>query len=222
MKKIRFRNFILLSLCAFLTFSIVIFAQQAQNQKIEDIDRTDQIEQIKKETIEMFYKKSSVSDPIDEGNRITAIRKAKIEFEDYNEKTKLQFKNKQDLVEIELYCSVAVPVSNAQMEYVVIGDKVFTGPVISGDRHTVFVRIKPSEFEAIKENSLIYLTLSAMAPEKVRTDLTDSFMGGELKQVTGAKFGRINKTIIIQSPVIDEDLATFRKRISQTKTKPNN
>lgn len=208
----KLRNIILGIFTVILTGILVIFTQNTKNQTLPDSKETDEIIRKQKESYEMFHKTSSTAVPVDAGNSITAIRRIVVVYEEADQKKKM------DLVEIELLTKWSIPISDANTEFVFIGEKVFMSPIISGGK--IFVRMKPEEFNEIKDNALVHLATMPPLLEKLQASLTTVYKDGEPKEVTGAKFGRINKRIIYQFPVIEEDLESLNKRISEVKQQP--
>lgn len=190
----------------------VAYAQQARNRVSSDSKKMTEIEKEQKTQGEMFWKTSSIESPVDEGNKIVAIRRINFPFEDLDKNTKLIFTNKKTLVEIELYCSVPVPVSNIGRDYAFIGGKVFEAPLIGANRRHIFIRMELKEFDELKDGASVYF--SSLPRKAVNEELIkESFKNGEPREITGAKFGRLDKKMIDQFSIVEEDNETMRVRV---------
>jgi hypothetical protein len=209
--KNKIRNMVLISLTLILVSFLIVFAQKAQNQNNTDSKVTDEIKRRMIESSKMFSKTSSTDVSIDEGNKIFAIRRIISIYEEADKKKKM------NLVEIELHTKWDIPVSDAYMDFVFVGDKVFI-PIVSG--RTILVRIKLEEFDEIKDNAIVHFVPMPSFLKQVREDASKVYKNGEPKEVQGAKFGRINKNMINQFPLIEEDLASFNKRLEEISKKP--
>lgn len=199
-----------------LVFSVGVFlsiTMRAQNQADFDKERMKQIEKSVKEQGEMFWKVSSTAVPADEGNKIVAVRRINLSFDDRDDKGST-FRNKKLMYEIELFSKVIIPVTNST-QYLIIGDIALPEPLITGDRHTIFAYLEAKDFDALKDGAIITYMIS---PVQINSEaLKESYKNGEPKEIAGAKFGRVDKKMAEQFPVIEEDAKTILSRVTQTK-----
>ena len=186
---------------------------QAQNQTDSNNERMKQIEKSVKEQEEMFFKVSSTTVPVDEGNKIVAVRRINLIFDDVDSKGNT-FKNKKLMYEVEVFSKTVIPVTNS-IQYLIIGDIALPEPLTSGDRHTVFGYLQAREFEELKDGALVSYMIS---PVQINAeDLKQFYKNGEPKEIAGAKFGRLEKGMADRFPIIEEDSKTQLLRITRTK-----
>jgi hypothetical protein len=185
----------------------------AQNQADADKERMKQLEKSVKEQEEMFWKVSPAAIPADEGNKIVAVRRVNLIYDDVDAKGNT-FKNRKLMYEVELFSKVIIPVTNST-QYLIIGDIALPEPFITGDRHTIFAHLQQKEFEQLKDGAIISLLIS---PVQINSEtLKQIYKDGEPKEITGAKFGRMDKSAAERFPVIEEDSKTQLSRLSGTK-----
>ena len=185
----------------------------AQTQTEDAKQRQKQIEKSIKEQERRFWKITATNPPADAGNRIVAIRRINLIFDDVDSKGST-FKNKNLLYEVELFSSVKIPVTNST-QYLIIGDVVFTEPLVTGSRQTIYAYFPKNEFQALKDGALVHYMVS---PARINSEnIRESYKNGEPKQVSGAKFGRIRKRAAVRTPIIEEDGKTQLLRVTKTK-----
>lgn len=186
---------------------------KSQTQNVPDEKRPKVIHTELTRRLDWFRKVSSTAKPVDEGNRIVAIRRIKLNFEDLDEK-RSWFINQKDLIQIEVFSKVQIPVTNAS-QYLIIGDRWFEEPSRSSDNRTGSALLTPEEFAEIKDGSIISYVI---APGSFTNDawLKESYKNGEPKQIPGAKFGRLDKSMIERFPVIEENRRAQILRIANT------
>lgn len=203
-----FAHEILLLCCVFLPVDL-----PAQNQIESGNQRRKQIENNSRERRRMFWKTSSTNPPADEGNRIVAIRRINLIFDDVDSKGST-FKNKKLLYEVELFSSVKIPATNST-QYLIIGDIVFREPLVTGDRQSIYAYLTKKEFKALKDGALVHYMIS---PAPINSEnIKKAYKNGEPKQIPGAKFGRIQKRAAARTPIIEENGKTQLLRITKTK-----
>lgn len=132
--------------------------QSTYTQTVVDEKRQIELTNQLKEQRQMFGKVSSTEKPADDGNRIVAIRRIKLHFQDVD-KNGFEFDNQKDLIEIEVFSILNIPIGNAA-DYLVIGDMAFESLGMSGDCHSVFVHLTPEEFGKVKDGSIISFVIS--------------------------------------------------------------
>lgn len=204
-----------LAICVSCLIAVWFFlmTQKTHTQTIVDEKRQNEMANKAKDQRQMFWKVSSTKNPSDDGNRIIAVRRIKLQFEDTDPKGK-SFTNHKDLVEIEVFSKTEIPVTNAA-QYLIIGDKAFPEPARSADLHSVFVHLSPEEFNEIKEGAIVsYMISSALVDKEA---LRNAYKNGEPGELSGAKFGRLYKTMIEQSSAIEEDVKAQKLRISKAR-----
>ena len=194
---------------------LFLMTQKTHTQTVVDEKRQNEIANKAKEQRQMFWKVSSVRNPSYDGNRIVAVRRIKLRFEGIDAKG-FSFDGRKDLVEIEVFSKTEIPVTNAAQD-LVIGDKVIPEPARSGDLHSVFAHMSPEEFNEIKDGSVVSYIISSGGLDEVA--LKSAYKNGEPGEISGAKFGRLNKSLIEQFPQIEEDAKAQSSRITHTKNK---
>ena len=185
--------FIFTMLCVMSSVSAQTNTPQESKQSTQDQEQKAR-EIISRQGV--FMSSSSTEKEADEGFRIVAVRRIYIMV---NDGVTDQPKRK-DMVEIELYAEV-LPMATALGDHIQIGTKVFPPyfPCINNDQ-CVKVVMAPEQFEELKDNSIITMYKGMpMSPEMLK----ELYKDGEPKEVFGAKFGRLDKTMIDQFPTVE-------------------
>lgn len=193
--------------------TFIAVAQQSQSQTATDEKRMEDIEKMQKEQVQMFWKVSTSDNPTDIGNRIVAVRRVVRIVDDYNNQQGM-FKNKIQMVEIELYSKVLIPVTN-ESQFAQIGEKILT-PHRSADAHSLFILLEKKDFDELEDGEIISYTIgnpNNLVPRKTS-------VAGEPFNIIGAKFGKLDKKMIDRFPAIEEDAKETIKRQSGTKNLP--
>lgn len=206
--KIQFKAIRSLLLIAIVILATAASSANAQSQTKTQSQRYERIMREEREIAAAFSKTSSTAIPVDEGNRIVAVRRITLIFDRQGET------EKQNLVEVELYSEYRLPVSNANLDYVFFGEKVFI-LFVAGDRQRIFVWMKPAEFEEIKDNALVTVMPLPISLESLRNMIVETYKNGEPKEVSGAKFGRLTKAMIDKFPPLEENSESSLKRIQK-------
>ncbi len=187
----------------------------APTQTKSDEQRKKQLEEESKEQAQMFWKRSSTKVSSDEGNKIVAVRRINLTFDDYDTKGN-KFKKKKLVCEFELFSRVRIPVTNAG-QYLIIGDLVVSQVHISGDNHTILGYLEQKQFESLKDGAIISYTIVPASLDVVSEIVKESYKNGEPEQIDGAKFGRIDKKAIEKLPVVEETSEDLSLRTNQPK-----
>lgn len=141
--------------------------------------------------------------------RVAEIRRVTETQERYR-KERGAFTEKKELVEIELVSDYFIPVTNFG-NHVQIGDNAFV-LFIGG-----IIIMKKEEFDELKDGALIVLSIG---PAPTQEMMKEFYKNGEPEKIHGAKFGRLDKSMIDKSPAITEDYRDKWKRLSKIKDKP--
>jgi len=192
--------------------ALLLMAQIVHTQVPGDVKHQREMANQTKAQRQLFWKVSSAMDPIDDGNKIIAVRRIVLHFQDVDQKG--SFANKKDLVEIEVFSKILIPVTDAA-QYLIIGDRAFPEPPRSSDFHTVFAHLSPKDFSELRDGSIVSYVISAGVLDQ--TGLINTYKNGEPNDIAGAKFGRLNKSMIDGLPTIEEDSKSQVLRISGMK-----
>jgi hypothetical protein len=178
------------TILATFLFSLVYFSQTAEQKPT--------LNQLYGE----FTQLSSSEISADEGNKIVAVRRINMVIEDTNSDGYL-IKRKIPMVEIELYIAVSPPISNL-MNIVRIGDKEVlpTNMACGTNSKCVSVELYQKEYEQLPDNALIIYRIGLPIPSKT---LKEMYKTGEPKEVVGAKFGRLDKSMIDKFPTVERN-----------------
>jgi len=190
--------------------ALLLMAQIVHTQVPVDVKHQREMANQTKAQRQLFWKVSSAKDPIDDGNKIIAVRRIVLHFQDVDQKGR-SFANKKDLVEIEVFSKILIPVTDAA-QYLIIGDRAFPEPPRSSDFHTVFAHLSPKDFSELRDGSIVSYVISAGVLDQ--TGLINTYKNGEPNDIAGAKFGRLNKSMIDGLPTIEEDSKSQVLRIS--------
>jgi hypothetical protein len=191
----------LLSFLIVVVGTILIFAQQKEvSSKKQDQANKKPMESL--ENTGIFYRTSTTEVDTDEGNNIVAVRKLNVIVDATDSEGNL-IKRKIPMVEIELSISVSPPISNL-MSIVRIGDKEVlpANRACATNSKCVSVELYQKEFEQLPDNALITYRIGFPIPSKT---LKEVYKTGEPKEVVGAKFGRLDKSMIDKFPSVERN-----------------
>jgi len=202
-------------ICFVCACAVLLMVQMVHTQAPVDEKRQSAVANQTKAQRQLFWKVSSAKDPIDDGNKIIAVRRIVLHFQDVDQKGR-SFANKEDLVEIEVFSKILIPVTDAA-QYLIIGDRAFPEPPRSSDFHTVFAHLSPKDFSELRDGSIVSYVISAGVLDQ--TGLINTYKNGEPNDIAGAKFGRLDKSMIDGFPTIEEDRQSHLLRMSGRKIK---
>lgn len=201
------------------SIGVIIVMAQKENGSSKKSDSTSNIkaEDMLWTNEALFSQVSKVKESKNESNRIVAVRRI-FQVNDEFDKKRGYFKNKIQMVEIELYSKHAPQPTNALNVIVQLGDFMDYVRGTSGDGHTLFIVLKHEDFAGLIDGSIVtcFLSPGIISREKLR----EQYKNGEPAEVIGEKYGRLDKKMLDRFPVIEEDFITGNERRGKTKNLP--
>jgi hypothetical protein len=200
----RIKNIGLLSFFIIVIGTLLVFAQQKNmsTNKKEKLDSKTAVSNDVDNFYGGFRRLSSTKIDTDKENKISAVRRMNMLVDDIDSNGNL-VKRKIQMIEIELFSKIMPPVTNAA-HFVRIGEREFV-PSNRGCeliKNCIMVELYPKEFEQLENNSLITYRIGSPISSKTLKEL---YKDGEPKEVVGAKFGRLDKTMIDKFPSVERN-----------------
>jgi hypothetical protein len=195
-------KFFIVGLFFFLGFGVFMVLAQKDN-KIKPVESESEKQKRMFDVLSeqaIFSRLSSVKVETDDGFCILAVRKMIIWINSPTDDSP-SARIKKEMVQIELQAKRMPMARNLGNNRIQIGDKLFNlyRDTCIDKSECVIVAISVSEFNDLKDNSLVTLSNGNMDANMLK----ELYKNGEPEEVYGAKFGRLDKKMIDKFSIVE-------------------